>query len=258
MKKYRIGYDYLFLLNEDIEDPDDKELVIRAIAANVLFEIYDQNGREILFQTDELDEQKVTIDGVSFDPNELINCYFDKDNLVKFEADYSKVEDIQCNFEVFCKVQSYSKDLLYPGEIISHSVRITPSEFKLLVDNHISKIDIPNNKPAQSPSYFTQEIKVAASNDYIGILAPYISFYTHKGTQEIITQDEYQKRRSAEIDQRWQRMPESIKEKCYGNEEQFFICCVTDFDGAEQSEWDDFEDYFSSDEDGNLVFHWSR
>lgn len=84
-------------------------------------------------------------------------------------------------------------------------------------------------------------------------LRPINGYFTHRETKKVITHSEYKEIQSAEVKRRWNKMPENIRKTLYENDSGMFAAYLSDFEGAGASEWDNFEDYYPSDEKGNLV-----
>ncbi|MBU4642311.1 hypothetical protein [Bacillus toyonensis] len=57
-KKYRLGYDYLFLPSEPIFDKND---LIRDMAITVLFKIFDDNGNVKLLELEKLKDESIRL-----------------------------------------------------------------------------------------------------------------------------------------------------------------------------------------------------
>uniref|UniRef100_UPI003F496215 hypothetical protein n=1 Tax=Bacillus multifaciens TaxID=3068506 RepID=UPI003F496215 len=153
MKKYRLGYDYLFLASESFSYKDD---YIGAMAVNVLFKVFDSEGNEKLFESEELSDQKLYFEnGNSCYLTDLIRCSTDRENILNFEPNILLIK--QSGYTLQWEIDSYEKDL---DEGILEPKKISEDEFMDIMKNNIDLFDNIDNYPAQSCSYFTQEYTI--------------------------------------------------------------------------------------------------
>lgn len=150
-KKYRLGYDYLFLPSESITYKND---LISDMSITVLFKIYNDNGNEKLFASDELEDQSILLkNGKSCYLNDFINCVFDKENIFEFQPNLPLIKELEgsLSWEIVC----YEKGL---GEGIVETKLISEKEFIDIMRNHMALFDNSDNYPTQTTSYITKEI----------------------------------------------------------------------------------------------------
>ena len=145
IRKYRLGYDYLFLPKRTFKYKGD---LIGGISIMVLFKIYDVNGNEILFETkgEELKEQ-------------TIKCSFDKELFKENQTfDFSPTMNvIMSNCRIAMEIHSYTKDIEV-RKVILEPENIDREEFNDILLNNLELFDVTDNKPAQSCSYIAVEI----------------------------------------------------------------------------------------------------
>ncbi|UIJ69882.1 hypothetical protein LW858_31585 (plasmid) [Bacillus cereus] len=56
--KYRLGYDYVFIPNEPIVNKGED---VSSMSVDVLFQVFDENGQERLFEGKELTDQRLLL-----------------------------------------------------------------------------------------------------------------------------------------------------------------------------------------------------
>lgn len=157
MKQYRLGYDYLFLPNNSFSYKDD---FIGSMAVNVLFKVFNDDGKEILFESDELKEQKLYFDDGSCYLQDIIICSFDRENILNFEPNISLLKKLKDTLQLQWEIDSYTKDI---DNGILEPEWITEAEFMDIMRNNIDTFDNSDNCSAQTTSYFTQEIETTSS-----------------------------------------------------------------------------------------------
>lgn len=113
IRKYRLGYDYLFLPKRTFKYKGD---LIGGTSIMVLFKIYDMNGNEILFETEgeELKEQTIKLkNGEECYLCELFYCSFDKELFKDNQTfDFSPTMNvIMSNCRIAMEIHSYTKDI---------------------------------------------------------------------------------------------------------------------------------------------------
>ncbi|PEM69336.1 hypothetical protein [Bacillus pseudomycoides] len=157
MKQFRLGYDFLFLPKSSFSYKGD---FIGAMTVNVLFKVFNTDGQEILFESDELKEQKLYFDDGSCYLADLIICSFDRENILNFEPNISLLQKLKSELQLQWEIDSYTKDI---DEGILEPELITEAEFMDIMKSNIDTFDNIDNRSAQTTSYFTQEIKTTSS-----------------------------------------------------------------------------------------------
>ncbi|WP_243283755.1 hypothetical protein [Clostridium thermobutyricum] len=144
IRKYRLGYDYLFLPKKSFMYKGD---LIGGLSIMVLFRIYDMNGNEILF--------KKKNGGLS----KLFHCSFDKELFKDNQTfDFSPTMNlILSNHRVAMEIHSYTKDIEL-RKVILEPENIDREEFNDIMLNNLDLFDVTDNKPAQSCSDIAVEI----------------------------------------------------------------------------------------------------
>ncbi len=170
MRKYRLGYDYLFVAKEPFEW---NGRLIGSLSISVLFQVYESDGKEILFDDKDLKEQKIKLDnGQSCYISNLIKCSIDTNNsnIFVFEPTLTKIN--YCSKDISFTFKDYSMDevtLCQDQELIQlfnrplticEPISISEKEFLTILKVHLDLFDNSNNKPVQIPSYFIEEVEV--------------------------------------------------------------------------------------------------
>ncbi|MDU6482985.1 MAG: hypothetical protein E6538_13395 [Paeniclostridium sordellii] len=161
IRKYRLGYDYLFLPKKSFIYKGD---LIGSTSIMVLFKIYDMEGNEILFETEkeELKEQTIKLkNGDECYLSELFYCSFNKEQFKESNTfDFSPTMNvIMSNCRITMTIYSYTKDL-HIDDLIFEQVQIEEKEFNDIMVNNLDLFDVMDNKPAQSTSYIAEEVRV--------------------------------------------------------------------------------------------------
>lgn len=153
MKRYRLGYDYLFLSKDAFVYKDD---LIGGTSINVLFKVFDDKGNEVLFESNELADQKLYFEnGNSCYLNELFDCFFDKEIVKKFEPNILLLKE--SGYSISFEIESYTKDI-EKGCMLEPTF-IDKDEFMDIMKNNTELFDNSDNKPTQTTTYFTEEVK---------------------------------------------------------------------------------------------------
>jgi|APAga8741244001_1050109.scaffolds.fasta_scaffold35210_1 hypothetical protein len=159
MKQYRLGYDYLFLPQKSF---NYKNEYIGAMSINVLFKVFNEDGSEKLFETDEeelLDQAISYQDGEHY-LFELIICSFDKERIIKFNPNISLFKKKEfINFSFSWEIESYWKDI---DKGILEPEKISENEFMDIMKNNKDTFDNIDNQSAQNTTFFYQEIEAAS------------------------------------------------------------------------------------------------
>ncbi|MFP3414331.1 hypothetical protein SB773_22520 [Bacillus sp. SIMBA_074] len=155
MKKYRLGYDYLFLAGKSFSYKDD---FIGSMSVNVLFKVFDDVGNEQLFESEELNDQRLYFkNGNSCYLTDLISCSIDIENILNFKPNIPLL--IESGYSLQWEIDFYTKDL---DEGILEPKEISEDEFMDIMKNNMDLFDNVDNYPAQSISYFTREHTIEA------------------------------------------------------------------------------------------------
>lgn len=151
--KYRLGYDYVFIPNVPLSYKGD---VMSSMSVYVLFKVFDEKGQERLFESEELEDQRLSLkNGKSCYLTNLVRCSFDKEHILSFERNHSLLED--SGYTVQWEIDSYSKDV---GIGFAEAQEISKEEFMDIMTQHLDLFQNTDNDPAQSTSYFTEKVLV--------------------------------------------------------------------------------------------------
>lgn len=159
IRKYRLGYDFLFLPNRTFKYKGE---LIGGTSIMVLFKIYDMDGNEILFETEEekLKEQTLKLkNGEECYLSDLFYCSFDKEKFKEDQTfDFSPTMNvIMSNCRIAMEIHSYTKDIEV-RKVILEPENIDREEFNDIMLNNLERFDVTDNKPAQSCSYIAVEV----------------------------------------------------------------------------------------------------
>lgn len=181
IRKYRLGYDCVFLPKKSFEYKDDK---IGAMSITFLFKILDMKGNEILFETigDELKEQTLKLkNGEECFLCDLFKCYFDKDQFQESNTfDFvPTIYAIKSGYSVSFEINSYTKDI---NDGILEAIQIDKNEFIDIMQNNLDLFDTGDNKPAQSTSYIAEEVKLEKIKYYV--------YKTGEGLAGVVTREQ--------------------------------------------------------------------
>ncbi|MDM0612416.1 hypothetical protein QTH09_15485 [Clostridium perfringens] len=158
-RRYRLGYDYVFIPKKTFKYEND---LIASTSILVLFKIYDINGNEILFETneEELKEQKLSLrNGDECYLCDLFKCYF---NIFKTSSsnppfDFMPTEYLfKSGYVVNFTIIKYTKDI---NTEISEPILIDEKEFVDIMKKNLDLFDVSDNKPAQSIAYIAVEVR---------------------------------------------------------------------------------------------------
>ncbi|MGR5969855.1 hypothetical protein ACT7C1_24520 [Bacillus paranthracis] len=91
MVKYRLGYDYVFIPNEPIVTKGED---VSSMSVHVLFQVFDENGQERLFEGSGIDRATSFLKkmGQSCYLTDLVRCSFDKETILSFERNQRLLE----------------------------------------------------------------------------------------------------------------------------------------------------------------------
>lgn len=157
MKKYRLGYSYLFLADRFMYKCDD----IGALTINVVFKVHEKNGKELLYSgTGDPDDIFVYM----LDSNrkvyacDLFRCsVLNRDTLFELIPQPELLKPLgSVSFEIV----DYTKETVYKDNpYFCSPTYISKEEFEDIFRNNFERFDTTDNKSAQVPSYFTQEVE---------------------------------------------------------------------------------------------------
>lgn len=154
MKKYRLGYSYLFLADKTILNGDNEKIV--SLSVDVVFKVYGKDGEELLCSNT---DERAVCDVVNRKVYacDLFRCSVaNKKNLYEL---IPQPELLNLFGNVDFEVVGYTKELLIKADsCMSTSIRISKEEFEDIFRNNFESFDTANNKSAQVPAYFTQEV----------------------------------------------------------------------------------------------------
>lgn len=155
MKKYRIGYSYLFLADRFMYKGDD----IGALTINVVFKVHDKNGKELLYSDTDDCFVYMSDSNKKVYACDLFRCgVSDKDNLFELIPQSELLKPLG---NVSYEIVGYTKELVSRDSPYFLSPEyISKEEFEDIFRNNFERFDTTNNKSAQVPSYFTQEVEV--------------------------------------------------------------------------------------------------
>ncbi|QDZ76888.1 hypothetical protein [Bacillus cereus] len=153
MVKYRVGYDYVFIPNEPIVHQGED---VSSMSVNVLFQVFDENGQERLFEEQWLKEQRLLLkSGKSCYLTDVVRCSFDKETILSFERNQRLLED--SGYTIEWKIDSYAKAV---GIGYSEEQEISKEEWMGLMVDYQELFDNRDNDSAQSCAYFTEKVAV--------------------------------------------------------------------------------------------------
>ncbi|WP_144489162.1 hypothetical protein [Bacillus thuringiensis] len=154
MVKYRIGYDYVFIPNEPIVYQGED---VSSMSVNVLFQVFDENGQERLFEEQWLKEQRLLLkSGKSCYLTDVVRCSFDKETILSFERNQRLLED--SGYTIEWKIDSYAKAV---GIGYSEEQEISKEEWMDMMVRYRELFDNRDNDSAQSCAYFTEKVAVS-------------------------------------------------------------------------------------------------
>ncbi|MBU4642859.1 hypothetical protein INP75_29425 [Bacillus toyonensis] len=153
MMRYRLGYDYVFIPNEPIVYKGED---VSSMSVDVLFQVFDENGQERLFEGKELTDQRLLLkNGSSCYLTELVRCSFDKETILSFERNQRLLEG--SGYTIEWKIDSYAKAV---GIGYSEAQEISKEEWMDMMVQYRELFDNRDNESAQSVAYFTEKVTV--------------------------------------------------------------------------------------------------
>lgn len=156
-KMYKLGYDYLFLPTKDIEY---KGNLIGAMSVDVLFTVKDGEGKELYFDSTNLDNQLLyDKNGKGFYLSEFILCSFDINEILSFRPNIKLLSTLNMDYSISFEVARYWKDISMNGDFFElQPTIITKGEFHEIMNMHGELFDNTNNRPAQTTAFFALEV----------------------------------------------------------------------------------------------------
>lgn len=153
LKKYRLGYDNILLPKKSFIYKND---YIGAMSFDLLFKVYDEEGNEKLFESEELIEQYLQFkNGNECCLSDFVICSFDDKRIVKFKPNVPLLRE--SGYKVKWEIDSYWKDI---DKGVLESEEISESEFMDIIKSNKELFDNSNNYSAQSTAYFTREVTI--------------------------------------------------------------------------------------------------
>ncbi|CCW06833.1 MULTISPECIES: hypothetical protein [Bacillus] len=153
MVKYRLGYDYVFIPNEPIVYKGED---VSSMSVDVLFQVFDENGQERLFEGKELTDQRLLLkNGSSCYLTELVRCSFDKETILSFERNQRLLEG--SGYTIEWTIDSYAKAV---GIGYSEAQEMSKEEWMDMMVQYRELFDNRDNDSAQSCAYFTEKVTV--------------------------------------------------------------------------------------------------
>lgn len=148
MKKNRIGTEYVFFAFPPFKYLDE---TIFSLGINVVFEIYDRSGNEMLF--DGKSETPIFTKDKNYYAQNLLIVKTDEKQLFVLEPVVDLVKEFSA---VSYKVISYTKSVV--KEKIAETEYIDRDEFENIFTTNFSNFDNRTNKSASASSYFFQSV----------------------------------------------------------------------------------------------------
>lgn len=152
MKKYRLGYDFVFLPKGSLFYQGE---TIGGMTTYVIFKLFREDGEEMLFESEDFKEQLLHVNGNSIYIQHLLLCYFDEEKAIRFEVNTSLMEKYNIPLRVEWQIDGYSKDL---GIGVLDAFFVEKEEFFDIMKTNSQSFDNPDNHPAQTTTYFTKEV----------------------------------------------------------------------------------------------------
>lgn len=151
--KYRLGYDYVFIPNEPIVYKGED---VSSMSVDVLFQVFDENGQERLFEGKELTDQRLLLkNGSSCYLTELVRCSFDKETILSFERNQRLLEG--SGYTIEWAIDSYAKAV---GIGYSEAQEMSKEEWMDMMVQYRELFDNRDNESAQSCADFTEKVTV--------------------------------------------------------------------------------------------------
>ncbi|HHK5536414.1 TPA: hypothetical protein ACQUHH_004938 [Bacillus mobilis] len=151
MVKYRLGYDYVFIPNEPIVNKGED---VSSMSVDVLFQVFDENGQERLFEGKELTDQRLLLkNGETCYLTDLVRCSFDKETILSFERNQQLLKG--SGYTIEWTIDSYAKAV---GIGYAEAQEISKEEWMDMMVHYRELFDNRDNYSAQSCAYFTEKV----------------------------------------------------------------------------------------------------
>lgn len=149
--KYRLGYDYVFIPNEPIVNKGED---VSSMSVDVLFQVFDENGQERLFEGKELTDQRLLLkNGETCYLTDLVRCSFDKETILSFERNQQLLKG--SGYTIEWTIDSYAKAV---GIGYAEAQEISKEEWMDMMVHYRELFDNRDNYSAQSCAYFTEKV----------------------------------------------------------------------------------------------------
>jgi hypothetical protein len=150
--KYRLGYDYVFIPNEPIVNKGED---VSSMSVDVLFQVFDENGQERLFEGKELltDQRLLLKNGATCYLTDLVRCSFDKETILSFERNQQLLKG--SGYTIEWTIDSYAKAV---GIGYAEAQEISKEEWMDMMVHYRELFDNRDNYSAQSCAYFTKKV----------------------------------------------------------------------------------------------------
>lgn len=152
MKRYRLGYDFAFYPRPSITYNGE---VIGGMSIDVVFRIYGSSGEEMLFGSDDIQNQQLETEKGSVYVQHLLLGYFDQKDIYRLKPNVALMEKHNLNLTIQWDIHGYSKEI---GTTVLDQVFIEESEFTEIMRVHADAFDHEDNRPVETTSFFKQEI----------------------------------------------------------------------------------------------------
>lgn len=156
-KNHRICYDFLFLAHDRIET---KEETLSGLSIMVMFKLFDQSGKEILFDSKMQDE--ILMDQLPTGrvyACDLVKCSYDPKTIVKIEAKSNWIKELfGDSLTVDWEIITYNKDVMIASNMAEQK-EITKEEFMKIAKTYKDRFNNSDNRSAQTTAFTKAKIE---------------------------------------------------------------------------------------------------
>lgn len=156
-KDHRICYDFLFLAHDPIET---KEEIISGLSIMVMFKLFDQSGKEILFDSKTQDE--ILLDQLPTGrvyACDLVKCSYDPKAVVKIEAKNKWIKELfGDSLTIDWEIIRYQKDVMIASNTAEQR-EITKEEFMKIAKTYSDRFNNSDNQNAQTTAFMKAKIE---------------------------------------------------------------------------------------------------